>query len=334
MRFGRIIAILMAVFLCAALFASCNKTESNGNGPDETEPVYYTVSFNTGVEDKIESKTVRAGSTLSEPPEPVRDGYVFEGWYNGSVEWDFLIKVKSDMILTARWVMADSVFTHRPEADGETTVVTGIIDGKKGEHIRLPSYIGGYRVTAVGDNAFSGLSSEEVRKITVPEGITDIGNGAFEGCADIEIIIEGEILSVGDRSFFGCNKLEEIKFGKGIESVSDWSFVGTGLKLVALPESVKTVGENAFFECEALKILILHDKIEAVKDMAFVSSALESVLIYGSADTLDKKVVGRNDEIASAVKYIYSEKKPTAKAPDGCQGYWHYNDKGEAKAWQ
>ena len=338
MKFGKIIAILMSALLCVTALASCNKENNpSGNNSDETEPVYYTVTFNTATDEKIESKTVKAGTALSEPPEPSRDGYVFEGWYNGTRQWDFSSFVKGNMTLTAHWATADSVFNHKPIEGGELTVITGIKSDKDRSHIKLPTYIGGYRVSTVGEGAFSKLSSEEIRRITVPEGITVIENSAFEGCGDIEIVIEGQILSVGERAFFGCTGLKEIKFGEGIETLSAESFVGSGLKLVALPKSVKVVDENAFFECEDLKILILHDSVETVKDMAFKSSGLESVLLYGTDKTLktllEEKVVGQNEEIAESDKYIYSEKKPTAKVPEGCRGFWHYNDKGEAKAW-
>ena len=82
MRFGKIIAIFTAALLFATAFVSCNK--ENANETEETAPVYYTVTFNSAGGEDIEPRSVKAGTTLTEPAEPTRDGYVFEGWYNGT----------------------------------------------------------------------------------------------------------------------------------------------------------------------------------------------------------------------------------------------------------
>ena len=323
----------MASLLCATAFISCDNKEED----TEKLAVYYTVTFNTAGGGEIEPRTVKEGTALTEPVEPSRDGYVFTGWYNGSRQWDFSYNVKEDMTLTAHWLEADSVFEHRPAADGETTVVTGIKESKKTEHIKLPTYIGGYRVTAVGEGAFAKLSGEDIKKITIPSSITVIESNAFEDTANIEIVVEGKISYVGERAFLGCTGLESITFGESIESISAEAFVGAGLKTVILPRSVKVVDENAFFECASLKILILHDSVEAIKDMAFKDTGLESVLLYGTADTMktlmEEKLTGQNDKMKNADKYIYSEGKPTEEKPEGCEGFWHFNDKGEPKAW-
>ena len=241
------------------------------------------------------------------------------------------------MNLLAHWVTADTVFEHTLAADGENAVITGIKDGKKRENIHLPTQIGGRNVTEVGEGAFAKMSSEEVQNITLPKCITVVRGNAFEGCTGVTITVEGELSYVGEKAFLGCTELEEIKLGGGITTVSAEAFSGTGLKTVALPATVKTVDENAFSECGELKIFILHDTIEAINDMAFEGSGLESVLVYGNEATLKtlvgEKLKGNNEEIVNADKYIYSENKPAEAVPDGCAGFWHYNDKGEPKAW-
>ena len=335
MRFGKIIAIIMAALLFATAFVACDKGEKNENG--ETAPVYYTVTFNTAGSEDIEPRSVKSGTTLTEPVQPARDGYVFEGWYNGTRQWDFSYTVKENMTLTAHWVTADTVFEHTLAADGENAVITGIKNGKSRDNIYLPTQIGGRPVTEVGEGAFSKLSAEVIQSITLPDCITVIGSNAFEGSTDIAITVKGDITYVGEKAFFGCTGLEEIKLGDGIVTVAAEAFSGTGLKTVVLPKTVKTVDENAFSECEALKILILHDTVETVKDMAFKGSGLQSVLLYGTAESfktlIGEKLSGQNDEIVNAEKYIYSETQPVTDAPDGCKGFWHYNNKGEAKAW-
>ena len=69
------------------------------NGVRETT---YTVSF-SGVSG-IPSQTVAAGGYASEPPTPTKDGYIFDGWYNGNSKWNFNTdKVTSNITLTAKF---------------------------------------------------------------------------------------------------------------------------------------------------------------------------------------------------------------------------------------
>ena len=62
--------------------------------------------------------------------------------------------------------------------NGEATI-TGLVDDDYFGAIEIPSTIGGYPVTAIGDNAFAGCV---FTSITIPDSVTSIGDNAFSNC--------------------------------------------------------------------------------------------------------------------------------------------------------
>jgi len=63
-----------------------------------------TVSFNTNGGPNIADQTVQVGGTVTMPPDPVRDGYIFMGWYLNGEAFDFESAVLDmNLTLEARW---------------------------------------------------------------------------------------------------------------------------------------------------------------------------------------------------------------------------------------
>lgn len=85
----------VALLFCI-LLSSCGQSE-------------YTVTFDTncGADGMVSSQTVSAGETIADSECPMRDGYVFLGWFQDAgltQAWDAdKDKVRSDMTLYARW---------------------------------------------------------------------------------------------------------------------------------------------------------------------------------------------------------------------------------------
>ena len=68
-------------------------------------------------------------------------------------------------------------------------------------------------------------SGEEVTKITIPEGVTSIGDWAFYECSSLtEITIPDSVTSIGDSAFDGCTSLTEITIPDSVTSIGDRVF--------------------------------------------------------------------------------------------------------------
>ncbi len=65
---------------------------------------HLTIRFDSNDGTEITELQVKSGEKLSRPENPVKEHYVFGGWYNGDTEWVFETDtVEKDMTLTAKW---------------------------------------------------------------------------------------------------------------------------------------------------------------------------------------------------------------------------------------
>lgn len=87
----------------------------------------------------------------------------------------------------------------------------------------------------------------QLKTLSLPYGLTDIGNGAFESCAALtEVIIPGTVQRIGRNTFEWCENITEISLPEGILHVEESAFSLSSLRRITLPDSLQTVGWSAF----------------------------------------------------------------------------------------
>lgn len=84
------------------------------------------------------------------------------------------------------------------------------------------------------------LSEETIYdRIEIPDGVTIIGDSAFENCAVKEIVMPDTVLHVYLYAFCRNSTLESVKFSSNLSMISSNAFFGcTNLKSVCLPDSM------------------------------------------------------------------------------------------------
>ena len=67
--------------------------------------------------------------------------------------------------------------------------------------------------------------------LVIPDGVTEIGEGAFEDCTSLtSVSIPSSVTYIGETAFRGC----------------------TSLASMTIPNSVTTIGDGAFYGCKSL----------------------------------------------------------------------------------
>ena len=70
---------------------------------EEVKAVEYTVTFDSDGGSKVDAQTIKAGEKAKAPKAPTKEGYTFDGWFNGETKYDFNSPVKADLTFKAHW---------------------------------------------------------------------------------------------------------------------------------------------------------------------------------------------------------------------------------------
>ena len=95
------------------------------------------------------------------------------------------------------------------------------------------------------------------RKLTLPEGITAIGTGAFFFRYNVvSITIPKGVTAIGSGAFCFCSKLASINIPEGVTTIDDEAFLECWeLEHIQIPKSVFFLSGSAFRGCDGLTSL-------------------------------------------------------------------------------
>ncbi len=133
------------------------------------------------------------------------------------------------------------------------------------------------RTLYIGGNKIEG-------NLTIPDGITNIGDYAFWGCTALTgVIIPSSVTSIGSGSFNNCKGLTDIYYNGNIASWCEIKGLGTlmststvlyigGVKVegdLTIPDSVTTISDYAFYGCKKITALTISDRATNIGKGAF-----------------------------------------------------------------
>lgn len=111
----------------------------------------------------------------------------------------------------------------------------------------------------------------DAKVYSIPEGVTSIGYGAFEGCSGLtEVTIPESVTNIGNSAFYECSSLTEVTIPESVTNIGYFAFWWCqGLKKVTIHEGVTSIGYSTFGGCWNLKELTIPESVTNIDDYAF-----------------------------------------------------------------
>ena len=213
----------------------------------------------------------------------------------------------TNFVLGDESVVADEDYIYIYKEDFGGYEVSAI-DKTKAEYADIKTGINGIPTVKLADSMFNG-NANLVKAPKIPNGVTNIGNLAFNNCSElINVIIPDSVTSVGVFAFDGCESLTSVTIGNGVASIGRGSFTdctklisvyynGTLeqwcgfdfeiltsnpcsygaslyinnklLKDVIVPDGVTSIGNYAFYGCTSLTSVTISDGVTSIGESAF-----------------------------------------------------------------
>ncbi|MBE5902035.1 MAG: hypothetical protein E7280_09030 [Lachnospiraceae bacterium] len=272
---------------------------------------YCTVTFDVDGGSAVSDKTVKKGMPIGMLPVTVREGYTFEGWYDGETRWTEDTIVSQDITLKAHWIENRITLTE----DMVTLAFTGQmysgkkiepqVTVKKDELILQPDIdysvtyennknIGRARVIITGLGKYTG-TVEKTFEITPPKAGSE-----FTRNNNLYRIVDAEKHTVSFCGTMGRGRIvtgNSIMIGGVSYSVTEIAkkalYKKEGITTLVIGKKVARIGEKALYGCRNLKKLTFKTTLLKAKTVGENAFGRLSNRLYVKVLSQMKKYYGR-----------------------------------------
>ena len=169
------------------------------------------------------------------------------------------------------------------------------------KELKIPS-----TVTKIGAYAFEGfylVSNDKDAKydydFVIPNGVTEIGEGAFKESALTRVMLPAGITSIPMELFDACEDLTRVTVQNGVTIIGEGAFRGSNLSDgITLPNTL-TVIEKEAFSRTSLSSVTLPASLKTIGEGAFRGTSLTAVVIPAGVETIGAEAFRSNGNLAT-----------------------------------
>lgn len=123
----------------------------------------------------------------------------------------------------------------------------------------------------------------------IPNTVTTIGGGAFEGTTLKSIVIPEGVTLIDNSAFSDCKSLETVSLPNSLERIYPLAFQNSNISSISIPAGVKGIGENAFYGCENLSTITVSNgnaKYDSRDNCNALIETATNTILRGSSSTV------------------------------------------------
>lgn len=112
---------------------------------------------------------------------------------------------------------------------------------------------------------------EEILYLTLPDGLTSVGNLAFYDCVNLTAVtIPATVTDIGKMAFCQCRNITILNLNSGLQSIGRSAFEQCEkLQDLRLPDTLTNLGYHAFYHCAALQYVTVPASVTDMGDGVF-----------------------------------------------------------------
>ena len=213
---------------------------------------------------------------------------LYDGNYNGSLD------ISSNIMYNGQNYNVTSIGDGAFKGEGDLPIVyidisyclnlSSFTDGCL-THITIPDSI-----TSIGNGAFQGVT--ELTTITIPASVKDISDYAFKGASGLRFIIFDQdclLNYIGNSLFEGTTNLITTTIPESITSIGNSAFSRSGIKSLILSNNLKSIGYSAFQDASGLAFIDIPSSVNVIGSNAFQNcTSLKTINIPESVTYIGK----------------------------------------------
>ena len=156
-------------------------------------------------------------------------------------------------------------------ASGATTIPEGFCKTGDNNNTALQEVILPEGITSIGERAFQSCTT--LKSIQLPKKVTKIGKYAFINCRQLtNIQLPDGVTEIGEYAFIDCSSLTEISIPTGVTKIGERTFQScANLTSIQLPETVTEIGNQAFSQCKSLTKINIPEGVTEIGESTFAS---------------------------------------------------------------
>jgi len=186
-------------------------------------------------------------------------------------------------------------------------------------------------ITVLEEDLFKGCTALKEVSFAEESSLTKISGGVFSSCSMLTSITLPEGVTEIGNAFYDCVTLSEVNLPKSATTLGGYAGC-TSLTRIYIPEGVTKIEPSAFRNCTQLEEVIIgaKSKLTSIGGGAFEGCEALTRVYFGGTQTVWEAILSHaetssfnNTALTTATVYYYSESTPTDSG-----SFWHFDADG------